>query len=115
MSVFIDTLAEMIESSLDSDATEEDWEQALKQVYGTPQNLQPLAAQPSTYLIEWSIDEESSSPAEAAAEIWSTVFNRGRTQPSSEEACIFSITDRSTGATTTVDLSDEAFAHLFET
>ena len=77
-------------------------------------SLQPESDQPSSprLLVTWAIDDldESRSPAEAAARVWRDCF--GRTTANDEDACFFTVLDRTTGETTNVDLSEHDLDEL---
>lgn len=57
------------------------------------------------WLIEWNITHTAglSTPREAAEAVWRDVF--GRTRAGMEDACVFFVTDPSTGEQLEVDLS----------
>lgn len=118
MSIFIDTLAQIISQSTDdADATREDWQQALDQALpkaGRTLDPRERQAHSTEYDLTWEIQADGKSPVEAAISAWQQTFRRGGLQPSTEEACVFDVTDRSTGDTVQVDLSDEQFAIFFE-
>lgn len=118
MSIFIDTLAQIISQSTDdADATREDWQQALDQALPkADRTLDPRERQAHSteYDLTWEIQADGKSPVEAAISAWQQTFRRGGLQPSTEEACVFDVTDRSTGDTVQIDLSDERFAIFFE-
>lgn len=56
------------------------------------------------WLVEWCIDGYGATPEAAARAVWRDVF--GRTSATDEEACVFWVTDPTTGQRTKVDLSD---------
>lgn len=81
----------------------------------TNHTLDPFAPPTTTLnIITWEISDviEGASPAREVVEIWTKIFNRGPFQPTSEEACVFTVTDRD-GRSVQIDLSDEKYAHLF--
>lgn len=115
MSIFIDELAKLAQQSIDdADATREDWERALDQVFPI-EHLDALRveAHPVEHRLAWEIDQDGNSAAEAAITVWQQVFRRGPFQPNADEACVFTVTNPETGDTAEVDLSDEKFADLF--
>lgn len=119
MSLHIDALADLIRGSInDSEATREDWQRAITQVFGEPSA--PLALDPlqsifgtQEYSLSWHIESDGNSAADAAARTWRETFRRGYSQPSADDACVFLVTEPDTGATVEVDLSEERFADLF--
>lgn len=72
----------------------------------------PRVVEPGNYVVTWRIDEETTSPAEAAANVWRRSFRRGATQPGCDEACVFLVACGDEEVL--VDLSEEQFAHLFD-
>jgi hypothetical protein len=117
VSITVDHLSDLIRQSVhDADVTREEWEQALRHVFGENAPLEPLQTQPhpTDYRLEWTIDQDASTPAAAAREIWRQVFRRGPFQPNADEACVFTVTDPCSGRSVEIDLSDEQFAALFE-
>lgn len=114
MSAFINTLAQqIIDSTIEAEATREDWLKALDQAFGHD-DLDPLQKGHGTenHRLAWEIDQDATSPAEAAVRVWRDVFRRGFLQPNDDEACVFTVADE-TGRRTTIDLSDDRYAHLF--
>lgn len=76
--------------------------------------LDPLERRTTAWDVAWSIDSEDESSATAAAvSIWRFIFGRGYSQPTNEEACLFVVTDKTTGESVEIDLSDERFASFF--
>ena len=63
-----------------------------------------------TWVITWTIDAEGSTPEAAAASVWTEIF--GRTAAGADDACVFTVTDSTTGQSTNVDLSDHDFPSL---
>lgn len=97
--------------------TGEDLELVSVRVADAPTASQPRLDlfEPSTtgQLVTWQIDAgEGRSPAQAAIQAWMRTFNCGATQPTNDEACVFTVFqgDRSVQ----IDLSDERFAELFD-
>lgn len=114
MSIFIDELAKLAQQSIDdSDATRQDWERALDQVFPV-EHLDALhvEAHSEEYSLVWEITQDGKSAAEAAIAAWQQTFRRGPFQPNADEACVFTMTNGS-GDTAEVDLSDEKFTDLF--
>lgn len=114
MSIFIDELAKLAQQSIDdADATREDWERALDQVFPV-EHLDALhvEAHPEEYNLSWDITYDGKSAAEAAIAVWQQVFRRGPFQPNADEACVFTVTN-GRGDIAEVDLSDEKFTDLF--
>lgn len=67
-----------------------------------------------SYVVKWTIDgEENLTPAQAALRTWQQNFRRGAHKPTSDEACVFTVLDPTTGRSIDIDLSDARFAHLF--
>lgn len=58
------------------------------------------------YRVRWEIDDagDSTSPVTAAAQVWTRIFGRRTAAP--DDACVFTVVDLTTGATTRVDLSE---------
>ncbi|MFF1880248.1 hypothetical protein ACFVVC_02100 [Pseudarthrobacter sp. NPDC058196] len=112
MNLHIDSLADLVHGAVSgADATREDFERALDQVFPRDQ-LDPLEGTGSEeYLVGWAIDQDAASPAEAARKVWREVFQRGPWQPGAHDGCIFTVSRD--GRRVEIDLSDERFAHLF--
>lgn len=114
MSILIDELAKLAQQSIDdADATRQDWERALDQVFPV-EHLDALhvEAHPEGYNLSWDITYDGKSAAEAAIAVWQQVFRRGPFQPNADEACVFTVTN-GRGDTAEVDLSDGKFTDLF--
>lgn len=113
MSLHVDALADLVRQSvIDSEATREEWLRAVDQVF--PQEpLDPFAPFQGEPPISWEVNgDEGISPAEAAKRVWQQFFRHGTSQPSSEEACVFTVSVGN--GKVEIDLSDERFAHLFD-
>ena len=125
MSILVDELASMVRQSIgDADATREDWDRALRQVFSNP-NEQPAeepasdtATAPATadgefpqWHITWEIDDcdQSKTPLEAAARVWIDIFGRDNVDES--DACVFLVTGPG-GTQTQVDLAEYDFTSL---
>lgn len=93
------------------------YEECSNQESGNEEIVPPLGAneeRDTSWEVSWTIDvDDVDSPAQATAEAWWSNFGRPLTQPSNEECCVFTITNRHTGQSVTIDLSDEQFAPLF--
>lgn len=113
MSVFVDTLSEMVQSSLESEATREDWQRAIDQVFGKPEPLDPFEDRPAERLVAWEIDAEGPNPAAAALDVWVRSFGYSHQRPGPDDPCVFIVTDRNTDRSVQIDLSDDQYAHLF--
>ncbi len=127
MSTMSDLLAEQVRQSVsEGKATQEDWDRALDEVFagvrptGTPLQGETLPLDPlepsligtDEYAVSWRINQDATSPAEAAARVWRSVFRRGPFQPSADEACVMTVVNGDRAVE--IDLSEERFAHLFE-
>lgn len=117
MSITVDYLSDLIRQSIhDADVTREEWEQAVRHVFGDDAPLEPLETQPhpANYRLEWTIAQDAATPAAAVQRVWRQVFRRGPLQPNADEACVFTVTESYSGRSAEIDLSDDQFAVLFE-
>lgn len=76
--------------------------------------LDPQAAGTGPWRVSWEIDgsEEATSALDAAYRVWVEIF--GRTFAAKDDACVFTVTDTSTGRSAQVDLSDYDTDALFD-
>lgn len=110
------TTQDLVNDIRDSHATREDWLRALDEAFppGNQPPLDPHGERDTNWLVSWEIDVDVvDTPAQAAAAVWLHNFDRGPVQPSNQECCVFTVTDRGTGQSVQIDLSDEQMDRLF--
>lgn len=82
---------------------------------GLRPHLGVLEARDTEWRVTWEIDVDVvDSPAQAAAAVWLSSFGRGTHRPGPDECCVFTVTDKTTGQSVTVDLSGPGITGIFE-
>lgn len=118
MSAVTDTLSSIVHESIGrTEATREEWLQAIDEVFPPQSSTQPLDPHKeldTEWLVSWQLDVDVvDTAAQAATAVWVHNFNRDCSQPSNEECCVFVVTAKATGQSVQVDLSDETNARIF--